>query len=68
MRIDDLRKQCEEAGEHIVLFLPPPCGSGYTRRLCDTYGPRGEIINGTERGQVVRFKTAAVLRCLDKHE
>jgi hypothetical protein len=69
MLIGDLRKQCEEAGEYIVLNMPPPCGRGYTRRLCVTYGPRGKIISGhPDRGQVVLFKTADVLRCLDKHE
>ena len=64
MIIDELRKKCLEES-NIVLKLPPPNGQGYTRRLCGKNGPRGVIISGTERGQLVRFKSDAVLRYLN---
>jgi len=53
---------------YVVLLLPPPNGRGYTRRLLNTRGPRGTIVCGTAEGQAVRFKSAAVLRFLDKEQ
>lgn len=67
MTNDELRDACHR-GTHVLLFLPPPNGEGYTRRLLGYHGPRGEVINGTDRGQTVRFESKAVLRCLDRLE
>lgn len=68
MAPDELRAAC--AGhEYVTLHLPPPNSQGYSRRLCGKRGPRGEIMCGTsERGQVVKFLSKAVLRHLDKME
>ena len=66
MTFAELREACK-GGDYVLLHLPPPNSQGYTRRLCGTHGPRGEIINGTvEGGQTVRFLSAAVVRCLDR--
>lgn len=66
MKIEELRELCD-SGDYVLLHLPLPNGNGYTRRLDGGCGPRGEIINGNERGQTVRFLSKAVLRYLDKH-
>lgn len=74
MTVDELRATCREniaqGGDVVLLTLPPPMPSGYTMRLCRTYGPRGEIIctNQQTGYSVVRFKAAAVLKFLDKQQ
>ena len=65
MKISELRDACA-GGDYVLLYLPAPNSQGYTRRLCGRHGPRGEVINGTAKGQIVRFLSKAVLRCLDK--
>ena len=67
MTPDELRNLCQD-GDYVLLRLPAPNGSGYTRRLAGGRGPRGEIINGTAKGQTVRFQSKAVLRFLDRME
>ena len=67
MTPNEIRAACA-GSEYITLHLPPPNSQGYTRRLFDSYGPRGEVLCGTpERGQTVRFQSAAMLRCLDRY-
>ena len=66
MTIAELQEACD-GGDYVLLHLPPPNGSGYTRRLCGAYGPRGEVICGNEKGQTVRFLSRAVLKYLDKN-
>jgi len=69
MTLSELRSVCaDNEGDFVSLFLPPPNGNGYTRRLAGKKGPLGEIVCGTQRGQVVRFSTKAVLRFLNKME
>ena len=63
----ELRKQCQ-GGDYVLLYLPAPNSQGYTRRLAGKRGPRGEVINGTDRGQTCRFASKDVLRFLDKEE
>lgn len=65
MNVDELKQLCRE-GESVLLYMPAPNSQGYTRRLLGCRGPRGVVINGTERGQTVQFDSRAVLRCLKR--
>ncbi len=68
MTLNELREACQ-GHDYVMLHLPPPNGSGYTRRLCGSRGPRGEIINGRRgEGQTVRFESVAVLRFVNRAE
>lgn len=62
MTLDELERLAKDGGPHIVLHLPQPNSRGYTRRLAGRHGPRGEIVCGNDKGQVVRFLSADVLR------
>ncbi len=66
MLTDEIRVACQ-GRESVVLVLPPPHGSGHTRRLSGRYGPRGVIVNDSRQGgQAVCFKAEDVLKFLDK--
>jgi hypothetical protein len=67
MTIQELLEMCDD-GEYIMLHMSAPLSQGYTRRLCGRHGPCGEVICGTPEHQVVRFRSADVIRFIEEHE
>jgi len=69
MQIEELKTLCKQ-GDQVNLTLRGSPGRGGAMRLFGTHGPRGKVMCYSEHNDltVVRFRSAAVLKALDKLE
>lgn len=68
MTLKELLEACK-GSEYVILSLPPPPSRGYTKRLFDGYGPRGEVLCVQQSGRsTVRFQSTAVIRAVKREQ
>ncbi len=62
MTLDEMQELAENAGDEIVLVIPPPLSKGEKIRLCRKSGPLGQILCVNRKGNTVaRFSAKSVL-------